>query len=182
VEFTETDIAGVLLFTPTPHVDERGLFSRTFDAAVVRAAGIDPCSFLQDSLSRSAKGVVRGMHSRSGQGESKIVRCSAGAIFDVVVDLRRDSPTFLKVASFTLTGESQQSVFIPAGCGHGFQALTDPADITYRIDQNHDPSQDVAIAWNDADLAIAWPLEVTSMSDRDRAAPPLAEALVTLDR
>jgi len=170
----ETELHGVLLFTPEPHVDERGMFSRTFEADVVRAAGIDPCSFVQDSLSRSAKGVVRGLHLRSGQGEAKIVRCSAGAIFDVVVDLRPQSPTYRRWTSFHLTGESQSSVYIPAGCAHGFQALTDPADITYRIDRVHDPAEDVAIAWDDPELAIPWPLPKTAMSERDLAAPPLA--------
>jgi len=164
----------VLLFTPTPHVDDRGLFSRTFDADIVRAVGIDPFSFVQDSISRSAKGVIRGLHLRAGQGEAKLVRCSAGAIYDVVVDLRRSSPTYRKWLSFDLTGESQSSVYIPAGCAHGFQALADSSDITYRIDRPHDPTEDVAISWNDADLAIPWPLPVTSMSDRDRAAPPLS--------
>jgi len=181
MEFTETDLHGVLLFTPAPHVDIRGMFSRTFDADVVRAAGIDPCSFVQDSLSRSAKGVVRGLHLRSGQGESKIVRCSSGAIFDVVVDLRPSSPTFRRWMSFNLTGESQSSIYIPAGCAHGFQALTDPADITYRIDRAHDPSEDVAIAWDDPDLAITWPLPMSMMSERDLAAPSLAEVLIDLE-
>jgi dTDP-4-dehydrorhamnose 3,5-epimerase len=181
MEFNETDLYGVLLFTPSPHIDSRGLFSRTFDAEVVRAAGIDPCSFVQDSLSRSAKGVVRGLHLRSGGGESKLVRCSSGAIFDVVVDLRPQSPTFRRWASFDLTGDSQSSIYIPAGCAHGFQALTDPADITYRIDQPHDPTEDVSIAWNDPELAITWPLPMTMMSDRDLAAPPLAAALAELN-
>lgn len=180
MEFNDTDLHGVLLFTPAPHVDERGMFSRTFDADVVRAAGIDPCSFLQDSLSRSAKGVIRGLHLRSGQGEAKIVRCSSGAIFDVVIDLRRQSPTYLRWTSFQLTGESQLSIYIPAGCAHGFQALTDPADITYRIDRAHDPSEDVTIAWDDPELAIPWPLPMTLMSERDLAAPSLADVLAQL--
>jgi dTDP-4-dehydrorhamnose 3,5-epimerase len=181
VNVNETDLHGVLLFTPEPHVDERGLFSRTFDAEVVRSAGIDPCGFVQDSLSRSARGVVRGMHLRAGEGEAKMVRCSSGAIFDVVLDLRRGSPTFGTWASFTLTGDAQTSLYIPAGCAHGFQALTDPADITYRIDRAHDPSEDVAIAWHDPELAIAWPLPATMISARDRAAPPLSEVLAGLD-
>jgi len=180
MEFNETKIHGVLLFTPAPHVDERGMFSRTFDADVVRAAGIDPCSFVQDSLSRSAKGVIRGLHLRSGQGEAKIVRCSSGAIFDVVIDLRRQSPTYLQWTSFHLTGESQSSIYIPAGCAHGFQAMTDPADITYRIDRAHDPSEDVSIAWNDPELAIPWPLPKALMSERDLAAPALAHVLALL--
>jgi dTDP-4-dehydrorhamnose 3,5-epimerase len=168
-------LSGVLLFVPEPHADERGFFSRTFDAEVMRAAGIDPNGFVQDSISRSRKGVVRGLHLRAGAGEAKLVRCSAGAIFDVVVDLRPDSPTYLRWASFTLTGEEQTSVYIPAGCAHGFQALTDPADTSYRIDRQHDPSDDVTIAYDDPSLAIPWPLPVTVISARDRTAPSLAE-------
>ncbi len=180
MEFSCSELHGVFVFTPAPFRDQRGMFSRTFDAEIVRSAGIDPCSFVQDSLSRSAKGVVRGLHLRSGEGEAKIVRCSSGAIFDVVVDLRPDSPTFRRWASFELTGDAQTSVYIPAGCAHGFQALTDPADTTYRIDRAHDPSEDVAILWDDPELAIPWPLPMTSMSDRDLAAPPLAEVLSKL--
>ncbi len=156
------------------------MFSRTFDADVVRAAGIDPCAFVQDSLSRSVKGVIRGLHLRSGEGEAKIVRCSAGAIFDVVVDLRPQSPTFRRWTSFDLSGESQLSIYIPAGCAHGFQALSDIADITYRIDRAHDPSEDVAIAWNDPELALPWPAPPTAMSERDMAAPPLSTVLSQL--
>jgi dTDP-4-dehydrorhamnose 3,5-epimerase len=170
-------IAGAYLFEPVPHVDERGFFSRTFDAEVARSVGIDPDAFVQDSLSRSAKGVLRGMHLRSGAGEAKLVRCSYGAVLDVIVDLRPESPTFLNQASFTLTGDSQRSLYVPAGCAHGFQALTEPADVSYRIDRAHDPSEDVAIAYDDPDLAIAWPLPITFRSGRDAEAGSLADAL-----
>lgn len=170
-------IAGAYLFVPTPHLDERGYFCRTFDREVVRSVGIDPNGFVQDSVSRSRQGVVRGMHLRSGAGEAKLVRCSSGAVFDVVVDLRPDSPTFRNQEHLELTGESQVSVYIPAGCAHGFQALTDPADVSYRIDRAHDPAEDVAIAFDDPELAIPWPLPARLLSARDRAAGSLAEAL-----
>ena len=165
------EIAGALLFVPTPHLDERGLFSRTFDVDIARSAGLDPGAFSQDSLSRSVRGVVRGLHLRSGQGEAKLVRCSSGAIFDVVVDLRPSSPTYRNWRSFELDGDRQVSIFIPAGCGHGFQALTDPADVSYRIDRPHDPTEDLAIAFDDPELAIPWPLPVAAMSERDEAGP-----------
>lgn len=174
-------IAGALLFTPTPHVDERGFFSRTFDTEIVRAAGIDPHSFAQDSLSRSRLGVIRGLHVRRGAGEAKLVRCSFGAIYDVIVDLREGSPTFRNWQSFELTGDGQVSLYVPAGCAHGFQALTDPADVTYRIDRPHDPSEDVTIVFDDPELAIPWPLPVTAKSARDASAPSLTEALATLN-
>ena len=169
-------IAGALLFRPTPHVDERGFFSRTFDADIMRAAGIDPAAFAQDSLSRSRRGVVRGMHVRSGDGEAKLVRCSYGAIFDVIVDLRPASPTYRNWESFELRDDEQISLYVPAGCAHGFQALTDPADVSYRIDRPHDPTEDVSIAYDDPELAIPWPLTMTIMSQRDQLACSLAAA------
>jgi len=175
-------VAGALLFRPVPHADERGFFSRTFDAAVARAAGIDPGAFIQDSVSRSSLGVLRGLHLRRGRGEAKLVRCSYGEVFDVIVDLRPASPTYLNWESFHLRGDEQASLYIPAGCAHGFQALTEPADVSYRIDREHDPSEDLAIAHDDLDLGIAWPVPVTAMSERDRKAPPLASVLAGLAR
>jgi len=173
-------IAGALLFKPTPHADERGFFCRTFDAEVMRASGIDPGAFLQDSLSRSARGVVRGLHVRRGHGEAKLVRCSYGAIFDVVVDLRPASPTYRNWENFDLGDEEQVSLYVPAGCAHGFQALTGPADVSYRIDRVHDPAEDVTVAFDDPELAIPWPLPVAAMSGRDQSAPPLAVAVRSL--
>ncbi|MFG2288248.1 dTDP-4-dehydrorhamnose 3,5-epimerase [Streptomyces sp. NPDC048595] len=171
------EIDGAFLFEPTPHADERGFFCRTFDAEVVRSVGLDPHSFVQDSVSRSVRGVLRGLHLRSGAGEAKLVRCSYGRIFDVVVDLRPESPTYLNRASFELSGETQATLYIPAGCAHGFQALTDVADTSYRIDRPHDPAEDVTIAFDDPVLAIPWPLPALAMSPRDREAPSLAEVL-----
>jgi dTDP-4-dehydrorhamnose 3,5-epimerase len=168
-------IADSMLFRPTPHLDERGFFCRTFDADVVHAAGIDPAAFIQHSLSRSVRGVVRGLHLRLGGGEAKLVRCSFGGIFDVVVDLRPTSPTYKNWESFELRDEEQATLYVPAGCAHGFQALTDTADVSYMIDRAHDPTEDVSIAFDDPDLAIPWPLPVTIMSSRDRLAAPLAD-------
>ncbi|MPY81112.1 MAG: dTDP-4-dehydrorhamnose 3,5-epimerase [Actinophytocola sp.] len=170
-------IAGAYLFEPTAHVDERGFFCRTFDKDVVASAGIDPEAFIQDSVSRSRRGVVRGLHLRSGAGEAKLVRCSYGRVFDVVVDLRPHSPTYLAKKYFELSGETQVTVYVPAGCAHGFQALTEPADVSYRIDRAHDPAEDVTIAFDDAELAIPWPLPLTSVSARDRQAPSLAAVI-----
>ncbi|MFF0808024.1 dTDP-4-dehydrorhamnose 3,5-epimerase family protein [Streptomyces albogriseolus] len=174
-------IAGAFLFEPTPFTDERGFFCRTFDADAVRSVGLDPGAFVQDSLSRSVRGVVRGMHLRSGEGEAKLMRCSHGRIFDVVVDLRPGSPTYLGRATFELSGDTQATLYVPAGCAHGFQALTETADTSYRIDREHDPSEDVTIAFDDPGLAVPWPLPVTVTSERDRKAPGLAEVLRTLE-
>lgn len=173
------EIAGAYLFEPIPHADERGFFCRTFERDAIVAAGIDPDGFVQDSVSRSARGVLRGMHLRAGAGEAKLVRCSYGAVFDAVVDLRPGSPTYRNRAFFELDDQTQATLYVPAGCAHGFQALTDPADVSYRIDRAHDPAQDVTIAFNDPELAIPWPLPVSSMSERDRTAAPLAVAVRT---
>ena len=182
MEVRDTSIPGVLVFEPAPHRDERGFFSRTFDAAAARDAGLDPDAFVQDSMSRSRQGVVRGLHVRLGRGEGKLVRCSSGAVFDVVVDLRPGSPSFGHWISFDLDGESQRSVYIPPGCAHGFQALTDPADTSYRIDREHDPSEDLTIAHDDPEIGVTWPLPVTVMSESDRRAVPMARLEVELGR
>ena len=124
--------------------------------------------------------MLRGLHLRSGRGEAKLVRCSYGAVYDVIVDLRPGSPTYRNWESFELRDSEQASLYIPAGCAHGFQALTGPADVSYRIDREHDPAEDLTIAHDDPELAIPWPLPITAMSERDRAAPPLASVLAGL--
>jgi dTDP-4-dehydrorhamnose 3,5-epimerase len=146
----------------------------------MRTVGVDPNGFVQDSLSRSKRAVIRGLHVRGGQGEAKLVRCSYGAVFDVIVDLRPASATYLNWESFDLDGESQVSLYVPAGCAHGFQALTEPADVAYRIDRAHDPAEDIAIAFDDPDLAISWPLPPSVISARDRQGWPLATAVKQL--
>ncbi|MBP2371899.1 dTDP-4-dehydrorhamnose 3,5-epimerase family protein [Pseudonocardia parietis] len=182
MHFRSTSLPGVLLFTPTPHHDERGFFSRTADARTLINAGIDPAGFVQDSQSRSRQGVVRGMHGRTGTGEAKLVRCSHGALFDVVVDARPDSPTFGQRAQFRLDDDHLWSLYLPRGVLHGFQALTETADICYRIDAEHDPRDDVAVRYADPDLAIPWPLPVSLISDRDAAASSWRDAVPHLRR
>ena len=163
-----TSLDGVLLFVPTPFRDERGFFSRTFDAADARAVGLDPDAFVQDSQSRSARGVVRGMHGRRGGGEAKLVRCAHGAIHDVVVDARAGSPTFGRMAAFRLDDENLHTLYIPRGFLHGYQALTAVTDFVYRIDDFYGPNQDVTIKYDDPDLAVPWPAPITIVSKRDR--------------
>jgi dTDP-4-dehydrorhamnose 3,5-epimerase len=165
-----TEIEGVLVFVPTPHRDDRGLFTRTFDADIARAHGIDPNAFTQDSQSRSYQGVLRGLHGRKGHGEAKLVRCAHGAVSDVVVDARPDSPTYGRHQTFILDDETFTHLYIPPGMLHGFQALTPIADVCYRIDRPHDPSEDIAVRYDDPDLAIEWPLPVVKISARDLAA------------
>jgi dTDP-4-dehydrorhamnose 3,5-epimerase len=176
-----TSLAGVLIFMPIPHRDERGFFTRTFDADIVAHHGLDPTSFVQDSQSRSRLGVLRGMHGRRGRGEAKLVRCARGAVYDVVVDMRPSSPTFGHHEVFILDDEDFRHLYIPSGLLlHGFQALTDSADVCYRIDRPHDPIEDLAVRYDDSDLRISWPLPVSALSARDAEAPSWEEVRATL--
>lgn len=171
----KTEVDGVLLLRPEPYRDDRGLFTRTFDVTVAREAGLEPASFVQDSQSRSHRGVIRGLHGRAGAGEAKLVRCAHGAVHDVLVDARTSSPTFGEHRVFRLDDIDFVHLYVPAGLLHGFQALTDTADVCYRIDREHDPAEDLAVRYDDPDLAIEWPLPVSVLSARDAAAGSWAE-------
>jgi len=177
-----TSITGVLVFVPTPHHDDRGFFVRTFDAGIAAAHDIDPMSFVQDSQSRSQLGVLRGLHGRSGQGEAKLVRCSGGAIHDVVIDARPTSPTFGRSEAFRLDDEQFWHLYIPPGLLHGFQVLTEHADVCYRIDRPHDPSEDRSVRYDDPDLSITWPLPVSQVSLRDSTAGSWADLVEGIGR
>ncbi len=178
-----TDFSGVFLMVPEPFHDDRGPFTRTFDAAIFDEHLGRPgaaAEFAQDSQSRSHRGVVRGMHGRAGRGEAKLVRCARGAVHDVLVDIRPESPTFGRHRSFLLDDNDFHHLYIPPGFLHGFQALTETADMCYRIDRPHDPAEDISVAFTDPDLAIAWPHPVTIVSPRDAAAGTWKELLATL--
>jgi dTDP-4-dehydrorhamnose 3,5-epimerase len=175
-------LADVLVLINEPHHDHRGFFSRTFDAEVFDdhvGAGTS-ATFLQDSQSRSVQGVLRGMHGRLGRGEAKLVRCARGAVHDVLVDIRRESPTFGEQEAFLLDDTTFRHLYIPPGFLHGFQALTPEADVCYRIDRPHDAAEDISVNPHDAELAIAWPEPVTHMSARDAAAGSWGDLLAKL--
>lgn len=173
----------MLVLVPEPFRDDRGLFTRTFDAQIfddhLGKPGIS-ASFVQDSQSRSSQGVVRGMHGRSGRGEAKLVRCANGAVHDVLVDIRRNSPTFGQRQVFLLDDKDFRHLYVPPGFLHGFQALSVTADVCYRIDRPHEPSEDLAVAYNDPDLGIVWPLPVSLVSSRDAGAGTWSELLTRL--
>lgn len=177
-----TPLAGILVFRPQPHHDERGFFTRTFDAEISRRSGIDPDAFGQDSQSRSWRGVVRGMHGRAGAGEGKLVRCARGAVWDVVVDIRPHSPSFGARWSTLLDDNSFAHLYVPPGFLHGYQVVTDAADVCYRIDREHDPTADLAVHYADPHLNIPWPEPVTIVSGRDQAAGSWSELAMTLPR
>ncbi|MEU4596557.1 dTDP-4-dehydrorhamnose 3,5-epimerase [Nocardia sp. NPDC023988] len=178
-----TELADVVVLVPEPFRDDRGLFTRTFDAEEFDVhLGIDGAAarFVQDSQSRSKRGVIRGMHGRGGRGEAKLVRCAHGAVHDVLVDIRPGSPTFGARQAFRLDDELFHHLYVPPGFLHGFQALTEVADVCYRIDRPHDPAEDLGVAYDDPDLDIDWPLPVTVVSERDARAGSWARLRATL--
>lgn len=178
MQIEQTELADVVLFVPTVHRDDRGLFTRTFDADIfddhLGKAGA-AAEFVQDSQSRSVFGVRRGMHGRGGRGEAKLVRCARGAVHDVLVDARPQSPTFGRWQAFRLDDTDFRTLYVPPGFLHGFQALTDIADVCYRIDRPHDPTEDLAVHHEDPELGIEWPAQVSTVSARDQAAGSWAQ-------
>jgi dTDP-4-dehydrorhamnose 3,5-epimerase len=176
-----TAIPGLLEIHPKPIPDDRGWFMRTFAAAELAAFGIDHTTLVEANQSRSHRGVIRGLHTRADSHEAKLIRVPHGRIFDVVVDLRPKSPTFLSWRGFELDDESHRQLFIPAGCAHGFQALSDVVDVCYQVTASYDPSLDAALAWDDPEIGVRWPLPDPIVSERDRQSPRLADIRAHLD-
>lgn len=169
-----TEIPGVLLIEPRVFRDERGFFLETFREAELVAAGVAP-NLVQDNHSRSTKGTIRALHFQISPGQPKLVRCARGSVFDVVVDLRRSSPTFKRSYCIDLSDENHLQLYIPVGLAHGFCVTSDVADFVYRCGSYYDPATERGIAWDDPELAIPWPVERPVLSARDRANPTLAE-------
>lgn len=167
-------IDGTVIFEPVPERDEQGCVTCTFDGEVSGNAGLNAAALVQESQFRTALGAVRGLYVRSDGGENLLVRCSFGAVVDVAVDLRPTSPTYRLWMTMVLDDVAHRSVWLPPGLAHGFQALTDFADVCCRTNRVSTSEHLVVIRHDDVDLAIPWPLEVTGVLDRDRAAPSLA--------
>lgn len=170
----ETQLEGPILIEPVVHGDERGFFTESYRRNVYADLGI-PEEFVQDNHSRSGHGIVRGMHFQVGAGMAKLVRCSRGAIVDVVVDLRRGSPTFGQWESFELTDENLRQLYCPIGFAHGFCVTSDIADVMYKCSGYYDESIERGIAYNDPEVGIEWPDVKLIPSPRDASAPRLSE-------
>ena len=173
-----TSLPGLVALEPAAHVDERGFFVETYRGEWHEQAGIpSDLQFVQDNHSRSARGVVRGLHFQVGVGLAKLVRCARGRIFDVGVDLRRGSPTYGEWAGMELDDAGMRVLYVPVGFAHGFCVLSAVADVIYKQSAYYDPELERAIAWNDPDIAIEWPLPRAQLtvSDRDAAAPRLRD-------
>lgn len=177
-----TTIGGVLRLQPTPHVDDRGFFVRTFTADALEAAGVPARDFVQHNQSRSAGGVLRGLHVRVDPGEAKTVRCARGSIFDVLVDVRPSSPTFRRWEAFVLDDVSHTQLYMPPGIAHGFLVTSELADVCYCHSSFYGRGYDLAIRWDDPQIAIEWPSPPVSLSARDAVAPWLEDVLDQLER
>lgn len=175
----ETDLPGVKLLTPRVFGDDRGFFLESWNAKVFADAGLD-VAFVQDNHSRSAKGVLRGLHYQLNNPQGKLVRVTSGAVFDVAVDIRRASPHFGRWTGHVLSADNKQMLWIPPGFAHGFLVLSDSADFLYKCTTLYDPPSDRGIAWDDPDIGIDWPLDGATplLSAKDAAAPRLAGAEV----
>lgn len=169
-----TRLAGLVLLEPDVHADARGFFVETYSARAWAKLGAD-AEFVQDNHSRSRKGTLRGLHFQTSPGQPKLVRVARGRAYDVVVDIRRSSPTFGQWEGFVLDDVRQLQVFIPVGFAHGFCALTDVVDFVYKVGSYYDPETERGIAWNDPGLAIDWPISAPVVSGRDQLNPMLAD-------
>jgi dTDP-4-dehydrorhamnose 3,5-epimerase len=174
-----TSLDGVLLLEPAVHGDDRGFFVETFRANVWGELGID-VEFVQDNHSRSRRGTLRGMHFQTDPGQAKLVRCARGQILDVVVDLRRDSDTFGRWDGHELDDANLRQLWVPVGFAHGFCVLSEEADVVYKCSSYYDPATEAGIAYDDPDVGIAWPNLELLVSERDRAAPRLADITESL--
>jgi dTDP-4-dehydrorhamnose 3,5-epimerase len=174
-----TELEGLVLVAPEVHGDERGFFLETFSHEAWAELGVD-ADFVQHNQSRSCRGTLRGIHFQIDPGQAKLMRCARGEILDVVVDLRRGSPTYGRWEAHVLDDVSHHQLFIPIGFGHGFAVLSDIADVAYQVSSYYDPRTESGIAWDDPDIGIDWRLEEPLLSERDRQAPRLAEVADSL--
>jgi len=178
--FEPTPLAGLYLLQPRVFGDERGFFLESWNAETFRQAGFD-LDFVQDNHSRSARGILRGLHFQTERPQGKLVRVTSGAVFDVAVDLRRSSPTLGQWYGVELSAENHRMLWVPPGFAHGFYVLSEYADFQYKCTDYYHPASEVTLAWNDAAVGIDWPLaagEQPKLSAKDQAG--LAWAALTL--
>jgi dTDP-4-dehydrorhamnose 3,5-epimerase len=175
----ETEIAGVHVVEPERHEDVRGFFARTWDAETFGAAGLAD-AVVQTSVSfNRLRGTLRGMHYQADpHAETKLVRCSAGAVFDVAVDLRQGSPTFSRWVGAHLSAENGLALYIPEGCAHGFLTLADSTEVTYQMSAPHVPEAARGVRYDDPAFAIEWPEDVAVITERDRTYPDFTRSEV----
>lgn len=173
---TETELPGVILLTPRVFPDERGFFFESFKASAFEKANL-PIHFVQDNFSCSKKDVLRGLHyQKHPKAQGKLVTVFKGGIWDVAIDIRRQSPTFLKWISVELNDQNHAMLYIPPGFAHGFVSLTDNVHLLYKCTNEYDPETEAGICWDDPDLAIPWPAAQPIVSEKDAKLPYLSQA------
>jgi dTDP-4-dehydrorhamnose 3,5-epimerase len=178
MQIQATAIPDVLVIEPRVFADSRGLFFESFNERAFAAAVGHDVTFVQDNHSRSTRGVLRGLHAQDPQPQGKLVRVVVGAIYDVAVDIRPQSPTFRRWVGVELSAENKRQIWIPPGLAHGFLVLSDTADCLYKTTDYYAPASERTLAWNDPEIAIAWPLEAPPiLSAKDAAGLPLAVLL-----
>lgn len=170
----DTDLPGCCIIEPAVFGDARGFFYESFNAEKFASVGIDAC-FVQSNVSHSMKGVLRGLHYQWPNPQGKLVGVLEGEVYDVVVDIRRGSPTFGRWTAAMLTADNKRQFWIPQGFAHGFCVVSEYATFVYQCTALYDRAADAAIRWNDADIAIDWPVAEPLLSDKDKVAPFLAE-------
>ena len=179
MKFTPTILPEVILVEPDVHRDQRGFFLETYHAEKYRAGGV-PGAFLQDNHSRSERGTLRGLHAQLRRPQGKLVRAVEGEMLDVAVDIRKRSPTFGRWVAVRLSGENFHQLYVPPGFAHGFCVLSPVVHVEYKCTDFYDRADEIAVAWNDPDIGIEWPLADPTLSPKDQGAARLKDLLGVL--
>ena len=174
MNFTPTHLPGVIIIEPDIFGDERGFFMETWRAPRYAEHGI-PERFVQDNLSLSRRGVLRGLHCQHPDSQGKLVTVLQGEVYDVAVDIRRGSPTFGQWIGVTLSGETKNQLYVPPGFAHGFYVTSDSALFMYKCTEIYNPQAEFSVAWNDPDIGIQWPSDTPQLAEKDRVAPFLRD-------
>tara|TARA_B100001123_G_C14877827_1_gene854723 strand:+ start:32 stop:559 length:528 start_codon:yes stop_codon:yes gene_type:complete len=167
---SRTELEGILLIKPTVYMDSRGRFFESYEKKKYRALGIQE-DFVQDNQSLSRKNVIRGLHYRTEPEQAKLVRVIRGEVFDVVIDIRKSSPTFGKWQGFVLSDSNFLQLYIPVGFAHGFCVLSDSAEFLYKVSEYYSAEKEKGIIWNDPDIGIEWPISDPILSEKDQNNP-----------
>lgn len=174
ITVSETSLPGVVIVEPRVFDDARGFFMESFNARDFAEANL-PTTFLQDNHSRSTRGVLRGLHYQYPRWQGKLVRALLGEIFDVAVDIRRESPHFGQWVGIELSAENRKQLYVPPGFAHGFCVLSEVAEMAYKCTTLYESADDAGLLWNDPDIGIKWPIDDPVLSTKDEKAPGLAD-------
>lgn len=174
MHFRPTSLEGVIVIEPDVYRDPRGFFLESYSVEKYRAGGIE-ADFVQDNHSRSARGTLRGLHAQWRRPQGKLLRVVAGEIFDVAVDIRRGSPTYLQWVGVTLSAENFHQIYVPPGFAHGFCVVSEIAEVEYKCTDLYDPGYELRLLWNDPAIGVQWPIREPLLSTQDRDGKPASE-------